>query len=139
MKKLLLILLCLPMIGFGQNGLKECSIIDTVELTDMMDYMEGYDLTFKSLTTKKEVSRYIDYPKVLTKNTLQDFVVYFDHIGWNKSNIPFEDMKINEKYIITYYLKKYQKPFYNDIEWGKETVFGYHLLKIFHLKELKTK
>ena len=94
---------------------------------------------FKSLTTKKEVSRYIDYPKVLTKNTLQDFIVYFDHIGWNKSNIPFEDMKINEKYIITYYLKKYQKPFYNDIEWGKETVFGNHLLKIFHLKELKTK
>lgn len=127
------------MVGFGQNGLKECSIIDTVELTDMMDYMEGYDLIFKSLTTKKEVSRYIDYPKVLTKNTLQDFIVYFDHIGWNKSNIHFEDMKINEKYIITYYLKKYQKPFYNDIEWGKETVFGNHLLKIFHLKELKTK
>ena len=43
-------------------------------------------------------------------------------------------MIIDDKYVITYYLKKYQRDFYNDIEWGKETVLGNYIFKINKLR-----
>ena len=51
MKKLLLLLLCVPLIGLGQTKDENCYVTDTVRLVDVMEYMSSFDLTFKSLTT----------------------------------------------------------------------------------------
>ena len=51
MKKILFTLIFFPAVIFGQNSINKFLVTDTVKLIDKMDYMEGYDLTFKSLTT----------------------------------------------------------------------------------------
>ena len=137
MKKLLLILLCLPIFCFGQKSLSQYIVVDTVVLVDKMEYMQGYDLTFKSLTTLKKLSFYIDYAKneIETKTTLKDILIVFDHIGWGNSNISWDHVIIDNKYVITYYLKKYRRPFYDDITWGSETVIGNHIIDILALEK----
>ena len=135
MKKLLLILLCLPMIGFGQTDFTECYITDTVVLVDKMDYMEGYDLTFKSLTTIKKESYYINYSdNIKTESNLQDFLIFFDHIGWEGSSISWDDMRTEQRYVIRYYLGKYKRDLPTDITWGYEVVIGNYIFEIRTLK-----
>lgn len=136
MKKILFILIFFPAVIFGQNSINKFLVTDTVKLIDKMDYMQGYDLTFKSLTTFKQVSFYSDYKtkKIDTNTSLNNVLIVFDHKGWESSNISWDDMIIDDKYVITYYLKKYQRDFYNDIEWGKETVLGNYIFKINKLR-----
>ena len=89
MKKILFTLIFFPAVIFGQNSINKFLVTDTVKLIDKMDYMEGYDLTFKSLTTFKQVSFYSDYKtnKIDTNTSLNNVLIVFDHKGWESSNI----------------------------------------------------
>ena len=123
------------MIGFTQHSTNQYNVLDTVILIDKMDYMEGFDLTFKSLTTIKKISFYSDYKtnKIETDTELQDVFIVFDDVGWKKSSITWSEMKIGDKYIVSYYLKKYKRDFFNDITWGSEIVLGNHILEVIKL------
>ena len=87
MKKLLLILLCLPFIGFGQdNSTLEHSIIDTV-FCSSFSWGEMYDegsLEFKSLTTIRDSFHYdIEgvNEDVKIQSEIESTTISFDHIG----------------------------------------------------------
>ena len=123
------------MIGFSQISTNQYNVLDTVILIDKMDYMEGFDLTFKSLTTIKKTSFYSDYKikKIATDTKLQDVFIVFDNIGWKNSSIAWNEMKKGDKYVISYYLKKYKRDFFNDITWGSEIVLGNHILEVIKL------
>ena len=124
----------MPIIFFGQDNFESCCIKDTVRLVEAIDYMDSYDLTFKSLTTIQQESYYNDYinnpDNIKTTSSLKDFSIVFDHIGWSNSKISFEEMQIGQDYIISYMLQKYKKELPVDVTWGSKIVIGNYLLSI---------
>ena len=139
MKKLLLILLCLPIIGFGQdNSTLEHSIIDTVfcssfgwgEMYEEWEYLE-----FKSLTTIRDSFHYdIEgvNEDVKIQSEIESTTISFDDIGL--SNFDYNDgyYALDQICIIKYTVKKYKRTDYpgEGIAFSDVIVFGNILIEL---------
>ena len=121
MKKILLLLLSIPILIFGQNN---CYVNDTVKLINSFGgiYDDIFILEFQSLTGKEEITNYkysdtdgdglynYESPSSIEKEIkLTRKMIKFDHVGWEQSVISWAEMDklINEDFIITYTIKKY--------------------------------
>jgi len=115
MKKLLLILLCLPMIGFGQdNSTFEHSIIDTV-FCSSLGWGDGWEeweyLEFKSLTTIRNSFHYdIKTDKnVKIQSEIESTTISFDNIGVGSLDYSDGYNALDQICIIKYTVKKYKR------------------------------
>ena len=148
MKTLQLILLCLPMIGFGQgNSTLEHSIIDTVfcefiswnEMTDPF----AVEVEFKSLTTIRDSLHFdifgIEAP-VKIQSEIESTLIRFDHIGLKASNfIDYNGYSLDQNYsniyVIKYTVKKYKRSDYQGEgnAYSEVIVLGNMLIEFNHL------
>ena len=147
MKKLLLIFI-IPFLNFSQE---ECFVTDTVRLVSTWGgiYDDIFGLDFQSLTSKLETTqyRYTDtdgdgknnYEKpasIKIDTTLENHIISFDQIGWEKSEISVWEMEElgGGVFVINYTIKKYGVDCSDDILGMYAYKTGNYLISIEQIK-----